>query len=318
MIAPAPGGWEGTRGRWLMRVCGDESLLILGRLVRRLAPPVVAASTVGAWHWCRLKAWHVTTLFNAGWLDLSSLTPGLLRGLAILWAAEFAKNSLIRVIRGRIIHGEYVEPMEAVEAAEHARALASPQGGEELLRLIRSGVVAGPGLIDPEALRLQLRRYAEASDLVSYHRREEWPLIAREADSFLLIGVPDSIEETTGGIRVVEVKTTSRPQSMRQHLRGYRAAKTQLAAYTWILIERWPIEEAVLIVKASDGSTVMVERFDPEDLAAWFEEHGLPKARQLASPEPPEPQRKPPCRSCEYGGKWPHVYGAASPASPER
>ncbi|ALL01841.1 hypothetical protein Pyrde_1798 [Pyrodictium delaneyi] len=290
-------------------ICTDEALVLVGRLAREAGPPVVAASSLGSWHWCSIKAWHSTSLFNAGWLTPEVLTHDAWRGLALLWAAEFSKNSFIRVIRGRLLHGE--DPREAIgdalQGAELARRLA--QGGAgELERLHREGVVPVLGLIDPAAYGEQFRRYMEAEDPVEYYRREEWPLIARQprGRGYTVIGVPDQLEWSPAGLRVVEVKTTSRPWLMRRRQRGYRAARTQLAAYTWILSERWPVEEAVLLVRDASGATVLRERFDPEELAAWFEDDVLPEiGDQLAAPQPPSKPPRPPCRSCEYGDRHP-------------
>ena len=143
---------------------------------------------------------------------------------------------------------------------------------------------------------------------MEYSRLEEWPLIARRGRGFYVIGVPDRVEYSSngGGVRVVELKTTSRPQLFRRRNgRGYRAAVSQLAAYSWILVERWPLEEAVLVVEDTAGDRVMIERFDPEELAAMFEEKLLPIAERLAATTPPRPWSRSPCRSCEYGGSYP-------------
>ena len=289
---------------WDGRVCLEAPLRRIGEAARRAGPPVVAASSIGSWHWCSLKAWHATTLFNAGWLRVEELSREELEGLAMLWAAELAKKGMPRVLHGRILHGDPVDPAEVGEAAKLARLLAG-EGGEALLKLSREGRLPSPGLIPPGLYEEQLRRYREAADLLEYMRRWDWPMIAREASGFTVIGVPDRVEEAPGGYRVVELKTTSRPWAARRRLRSYQAAKAQLAAYAWILVERWPIEEAVLVFEDNTGRVVLRERFDPELLSKWFEEKMLPVARALASREPPEPRGRPPCRSCEYGGQWP-------------
>ena len=290
------------------RICLDEALAEAGRAAREAGPPVVAASTVGAWEWCRLKAWHNTSLFNAGWLPAPGPGTPVARGLAALWAAELAKKTLPRVIAGALVHGDpAASPAELLEAARLARLLAGPQGPEALAGLLERGVLPCPGLICPRDLEEQLRRYNEARDLLEYTRSNAWPLVARPLPAHgLLIGVPDAVEEAPGGYRVVEVKSTSRPGLMATRRgKSYRAAKLQLAAYAWILIDRWPVEEAVLVVKTLTGEPVARHRYDPETLADWFEKHGLPIAEELAATEPPEPPRSPPCRSCEYGDKYP-------------
>ena len=290
--------------------CLDPLLAKTGKAARQAGPPVVAASSIGSWEWCPLKAWHTVTLFNAGWLDPSLLEEWTWDGLASLWAAELAKKAMPRIIRGLIIHGEDVQPLEAGSALDAARLLAVKRG-EALRRLHEAGVLPVLGLIDPKAYRLQLSRYHAAYDLVEYYRREEWPLVARRAHGgYMVIGVPDSIEETTGGYRVVEVKTTSRPELMaRGRGRGYRSALAQLAAYAWILSERWPVEEAILVVKDVEGRLVAVKKYDPLRLAEMFEKKLLPIAAQLASGTPPPRRRWAPCRSCEYGAQYPRSPG---------
>ncbi|KSW10693.1 hypothetical protein CF15_07855 [Pyrodictium occultum] len=153
----------------------------------------------------------------------------------------------------------------------------------------------------------------EAEDPVEYYWREEWPLMARRPRSrgYTVIGVPDALEWSPAGLRVVEVKTTSRPRAMLRRGRGYWAARAQLAAYAWILSERWPVEEAVLLVRDATGATALRERLDPWELASWFEEKILPGvADRLASQSPPPRPRRPPCRSCEYGARYPSASGA--------
>jgi len=292
-----------------VRVCLDGSLRAVGAAARRAGPPVVAASSVGAWAWCGLKAWHNTSLFNAGWLPGRPEPGGVeTRGLAVLWAGELAKKTLPRVIAGSIVHGEAAaSPTELMEAARLARLLAGPRGPELLPALLDAGALPCKGLICPRDLEQQLRLYNEAGDLVEYSRGSAWPLVARPLPGRgLLIGVPDAVEEAPGGYRVVEVKTSSRPALMAARRgRSYRAAKLQLAAYAWILVDRWPLEEAVLVVKTQTGETVARHRYDPLSLADWFEEHGLPIAQALAAEAPPQPPHSPPCRSCEYGDKYP-------------
>lgn len=290
--------------------CLDAVLAAAGRAARLHGPPVVAASSIGAWSWCPLKAWHNTSLFNSGWLPFSLVEAddAVAGGLAALWAAELAKKSMYRIIHGKILHGDTVEPGEAVEAARLAEELAR-RGARGLRELLRRRMLPGLGLIDPEAFERQLARYREAEDIVEYSKLEEWPLIARRGRGVYVIGVPDRVEYNRdgGGVRVVELKTTSRPRLFRRRSgRGYRAAVSQLAAYSWILVERWPLEEAVLLVEDAAGDRVMVERFDPEELAALFEEELLPIAERLAAPTPPRPRSRSPCRSCEYGGSYPH------------
>ena len=287
--------------------CMEPVLVRVGRAARRAGPPVVAASSIGSWEWCPLKSWHTVTLFNAGWIDASSGDEWIWDGLAALWAAELAKKAMPRIIRGLIIHGEDVRPLEAGSALDAARLLAAERG-RALRRLHADGVLPVLGLIDPEAYREQLRRYHEAYDLVEYYRREEWPLVARRApEGYMVIGVPDSLEETMGGYRVVEVKTTSRPELMaRGRGRGYRSALAQLATYAWILSERWPVEEAMLVIKDVEGRPVAVKKYDPLRLAEMFEKKLLPVAAQLASGTPPPRRRWAPCRSCEYGAQYPY------------
>ncbi len=285
------------------RLCEDDHLAAAGMAARRAGPPVVAASSIGSWVWCPLKAWHATTLFNAGWLG-GELEERVARGLGLLWAAELAKTSMYRIVHGRILHGEQVDPGELVAAAEAARMLAREP--VEALEKLRGRIVPGHlGLIDPRAYERQLQRYREAWDLEEYHRLEDWPLVARSSRGLTVIGIPDSIQRSRGGYRVVELKTTSKPWLARRRGRSYQAAKLQLAAYAWILVERWPVEEAVLVFEAQDGRLVLRERHDAVSLAEWFEENGLPIAERLASPEPPGPHPRAPCGSCEYGGRWP-------------
>lgn len=299
-------GWgeEGGNGR----VCTSEELAHVGRLARLRGPPVVAASSIGSWEWCPLKAWHATSLFNAGWLSPEALDPLAWDGLAALWAAELAKKAMPRVIRGILLHGEDFQPLEAEAALETARLLAAGRG--DALRRLHGAATLPLGLIEPRRYEEQLSRYRAAGDLVEYHRAEEWPLIARRGAGYTVIGVPDAVEEAAGGYRVVEVKTTRRPEMMaRGRGRGYRSALAQLAAYSWILSERWPLEEAVLVVKDAEGRRVAAKRFDPLNLADMFEERLAPIAARLAAPEPPAPSRRPPCRSCEYGGGYPRPRG---------
>ncbi len=296
-------GVQGEPGRRL--VCLDPLLARVGALARRSGPPVVAASSIGSWEWCPLKAWHATSLFNAGWLDASRLEPWAWDGLAALWAAELAKKAMPRVIRGLIIHGEDVAPGEAGAALAAARLLARRRG-EALRELHRRGALAALGLIEPRAFAEQLRRYSEAADLVEYFRREEWPLIARPRDGYIVIGVPDRVEEAAGGYRVVEVKTTRRPELMaRGRGRGYRSALAQLAAYSWILTSRWPVEEAMLVIRDVEGSRVAARRYDPLSLADMFEKKLAAIADALAAAEPPQRRGWTPCRTCEYGGEYP-------------
>jgi CRISPR/Cas system-associated exonuclease Cas4 (RecB family) len=286
--------------------CSEPLLARVGALARRVGPPVVAASSIGSWEWCPLKAWHATTLFNAGWLEPGRLEDWAWDGLAVLWAAELAKKAMPRIIRGLIIHGEEVRPLEAGYSLEAARLLARHQG-RALRDLHARGVLPVLGLIEPRAYEVQLQRYRGASDLVEYFRREEWPLVARRSPrGYMVIGVPDSIEETSGGYRIVEVKTTRRPDLMaRGRGRGYRSALAQLAAYAWILLERWPIEEAVLVVRDPEGRQVAAKKLDPLSLADMFEEKLLPIASRLAAETPPRRREWAPCKSCEYGHQYP-------------
>jgi len=281
-----------------LRACGDAALERVGALARSRAPPVVPASALGAWYWCRLKAWHNTTLFNTGWLSGSELGDEELRGLAILWAAELAKRANIRIILGKLIHGEPVSTVLG-EASDYRLAVELLKGGAEAARRLL-GSRLPYGLIDPEEFREQLRRYDGADDIVEYFKSEKWPLIARRADSFIVIGVPDSIEMADGAIRVVELKTTSRPRRSLAHSISYKAALAQLSTYSWILSSRWPVEKAVLVFRDQTGRLLMRRVFDAEELAAYFEEHLKTIAARLASPKPPEPPQRPPCRSCEY------------------
>ncbi len=281
-----------------VRVCLEESLRIIGSVAREYAPPVVPASALGSWFWCRLKAWHNTTLFNTGWLRKVRLGEAELDGLAVLWAAELAKKANPRIIVGKLIHGE---PLGDVvrEAGEFSLAVRLARERGRLMGEILGGRLP-LGLIDPDEYEEQLRRYSGASDIVEYFRREKWPLIARRAKGFMVIGVPDRIEMASGGVRVVELKTTSRPRRQLARTISYRAALAQLAAYSWILVERWPVEEAVLVFRDHSGRLIARKVFDPDELAGYFEEKLLPVAESLASREPPEPPEKPPCRSCEY------------------
>jgi hypothetical protein len=284
------------------RVCEHRALVAIGSLARKKAPPVVPASSIGSWYWCRLKAWHSVSLFNTGWLSLEELGEEELAGLVVLWAAELWKKGRERIITGRIIHGESASDAisEALTGPQIAEILLR-EGGEAFEKLLENGVVS-MGLIDPREYEEQLKKYNEAADIVEYFRREEWPMIGRRAPrGYMVIGVPDSIEYSRGGLRVAELKTSSKPWLVRRHSRSYLAAKAQLAAYTWILVEKWPLEEAVLVFKDVAGRTFLVERFVPEDLAEWFEKNGLAVADELASLEPPRPSDRAPCRSCEYG-----------------
>jgi CRISPR/Cas system-associated exonuclease Cas4 (RecB family) len=281
-----------------LKVCNDPSLERVGALAREKAPPVVPASALGSWYWCRLKAWHNTTLFNTGWLAGSRLGEEELRGLALLWAAELAKRANIRIMIGKLIHGE--PPSEVFgEAADYRLALQLAEGGAEAARRLL-GTKLPYGLIEPERFWEQLKRYREAEDIVEYFRGEEWPLIAKDAGGFIVIGVPDSIELSRGAVRVVELKTTSRPRRSLAGSTAYRAALAQLSAYAWILADRWPVEEAVLVFRDQTGRLLARRVFDAEELAGYFEEHLKPIAARLAAPQPPDPPGRPPCRSCEY------------------
>ena len=286
------------------RLCERSALLLVGARARQEAPPVVPASAIGAWHWCRLKAWHNTSLFNTGWLSLDSLSQEELEGLLYLWVSELWKRGRERIITGRLIHGDSLDEAigEAVTGPRLAETLL--RGGvETLIELIEKGVL-DKGLIRPEEYEEQLRRYLGASDIVEYFRREDWPMIARRprGEDFMVIGVPDDISYGRGGLRVVELKTSSKPWLVKKHSRGYLAAKTQLATYAWILVDKWPVEEAILVYKDVTGRTFLRERFAPEDLAEWFEAEILPSiVARLASEEPPEPSERPPCKTCEYG-----------------
>jgi hypothetical protein len=289
------------------RVCIDQRLVAIGRVARKAAPPVVAASSIGTWYWCPLKAWHNTTLFNSGWLSIEQLKENELEGLALLWAAEFAKKSMIKIIHGRIMHGEKIDVREVVDSAYIAKGLVS-RGKEFLYELIKSNTLQSLGLIDPTDFEKQLAKYRSAENLVEYSKREEWPLIARQApQGFYVIGVPDRVEwgSSGGGLRIVELKTTSKPHLVRQKRRSYRAALAQLAAYSWILSERWPVEEAVLVVLDNSGRVVLKEKHDPLTLSEWFEENVIQIALSLASQQAPQDPSRVPCRSCEYGGVFP-------------
>jgi len=284
--------------------CLWEPLRLIGAKARREAPPVIPASAIGSWHWCSLKAWHNTSLFNTGWLSLDRLDSRELEGLLYLWVAELWKKGRERIITGRLIHGDSFEDTlgEAITGPKLAEILV--RGGvDALIKLVESGVI-GAGLIDPGEYEEQLERYRSASDLVEYFRREEWPMIARRprGERYTVIGVPDDISYGGGGLRIVELKTSSKPWLVRRRSRGYLAAKTQLATYAWILVERWPVEEAVLVYKDVTGRTFLEERFAPEDLAEWFEKKILPEiVENLASTKPPAPPGKAPCKTCEYG-----------------
>jgi len=281
-----------------LKLCEESPMKLVGVLARQRAPPVVPASALGTWHWCRLKAWHNTSLFNTGWLKGLKLDERVLDGLALLWAAEIAKKANPRIIMGKIVHGE--PPAEVLrEAKEYKLAIQlSRDRGRLLSKLL--GKELPYGLIEPEEYEKQAARYAATTDVVEYFRREEWPLILRNAGNYVLIGVPDSIEMSRGGIRVVELKTTSRPRRVMGKGISYRAALAQLAAYAWILSERWPLEEAVLIFRDDTGKLILRKVFDPGELVEYYEERLHNIARDLASTEPPTPQAKPPCRSCEY------------------
>ncbi|KSW10694.1 hypothetical protein CF15_07860 [Pyrodictium occultum] len=121
-------------------ICLDRVLVLVGRLARSRGPPVVAASSIGSWYWCSLKAWHATSLFNAGWLSPGDLAEEAWRGLAILWSAELAKDSFAGIIRGRLLHGEDLEEVarEALGGAVLAKRLARGGAGE-MQRLHREG-----------------------------------------------------------------------------------------------------------------------------------------------------------------------------------
>jgi CRISPR/Cas system-associated exonuclease Cas4 (RecB family) len=282
----------------VLKVCMDDAVKRVGVLARSKAPPVVPASALGTWYWCRLKAWHNTTLFNTGWLSPEDLGEEEFRGLAFLWAAELVKRANMRIIIGKLIHGE---PIASVleEASDYTLAL----------KLLREGAKAAKellgsrlpyGLIEPAKFEEQLKRYQNTSDIVEYFQSEEWPLIARDAGSFIVIGVPDSIEMIDGAVRVVELKTTSKPRRNLTHSITFKAALAQLSTYAWILVRRWPVEEAVLVFKDHTGKLLLRKVYDAEELANYFEEKLRHAAAELASTQPPEPQDKPPCRSCEY------------------
>ncbi|RUM47020.1 MAG: hypothetical protein DSY37_03790 [Hyperthermus sp.] len=282
------------------RLCLANELAKIGLAARKVAPPVVTASSIGSWHWCPLKAWHTTSLFNAGWLEPRSLTAELLDGLALLWATELSKRYMYRIIHGHILHGDHIEPGETITAAKLVAELAKSKG-EALLTLLEKKVINSPGLIDREAFERQLQRYMTSDDIVEYSRREEWPMIARRTrQGFYIIGVPDRVEWSSGGIRIVELKTTSKPWMMKKRGRSYWAAKTQLATYAWIMHEKWPLEEAILLVEDNAGRIVMREKHDPLELVEWFEENAMEIAAELASTKPPLKPRKAPCKSCEY------------------
>ncbi|ABM80556.1 PD-(D/E)XK nuclease family protein [Hyperthermus butylicus] len=285
-----------------MRACQHSGVLLVGRLAREAAPPVVPASAIGSWHWCKVKAWHATTLFNTGWLRLDNLTDEALDGLALLWAAELGKKANPRIIRGKLVHGEQLADV-ILEASEYRLArLLLEERGKALRRLHSDGLIPCLGLIDPESFEEQLARYRTASDIVEYFRREEWPLIARRPShrSYVVIGVPDEIAWDDGGVKVVELKTTGKPWLVKARRQGYRAALAQLAAYAWMLVDRWPLETAELVFKDYAGNTVLREKHDPLELAELFEKEILPIADELASQEPPGQPARPPCQSCEY------------------
>ncbi len=289
------------------RLCIDQRLIAIGRAARKAAPPVVAASSIGTWYWCPLKAWHNTTLFNSGWLSIEQLNENELEGLALLWAAEFAKKSMIKIIHGKIMHGEEIDVREVVDSARIAKNLAN-RGKEFFYELVKSNTLQSLGLIDPASFEKQLAKYRSTENLVEYSKKEEWPLIARQApQGFYVIGVPDRIEWQSigGGLKIVELKTTSKPHLVRQKRRSYKAALAQLATYSWILSERWPVEEAVLVVLDDSGRVILKEIYDPLTLSEWFEESIIRIALSLIDQRAPQNPSRTPCKSCEYGGVFP-------------
>ncbi len=270
------------------RICYDTRVSLLGRVARqatrkKLGAVIVAASTIGSWHWCPRKAWHDTTLFNSGWLPRRLHDTRLLEGLAGLWEAQLARSRKPSVRRGRRIHGEYVgAELEIMDSCS----------------IVESGVY---GLLDPESFEKQLVRYKRASDPVEYHRAEDFPLIARRLNNVLLAGVPDGMKWGENGLIVYELKTTGNPERFFRGP-GLVAALHQLTAYTLILSERWGVEKAVLEVRWRDGRQVI--SYDAEKLIEKYGESVESIARRLASGTPPE-GRSELCRSCEYSRGMP-------------
>ncbi|MET1128554.1 MAG: PD-(D/E)XK nuclease family protein [Thermoproteota archaeon] len=289
-----------------MRVmCFEDGLAAVGRVARLRAPPVVPASAVGGWAWCPLKAWHNTTLFNAGWLDVEALDEAALKGLVLLWVSEFAKGFDRRVLIGLAVHGEKVDVKGAAEGYAAAVNLVR-RGSSYLVEMLRSGVIRSPGLIDPTDFSQQLERYRAAEDIEEYFRKWAWPMIARRVRrGYFIIGVPDRVEWTDGGLRVVEVKTVGDPSYVFKKMKAYWAAKYQLGAYAWILEERWPVEEAVLEFRDRRGGIVSRQKLDPGELVEWFETEVIVNvADRLASEEPPGAHESRICKGCEYGGLY--------------
>ncbi|GEM_PF-3888199 len=279
-------------------ICTDKELVAIGRRARELAPPVVAASTIGSWYWCPLKAWHSNTLFNTGWLNIEKLTEEEIKGLATLWSIELAKRLHIDLIEGLLMHGEKVDVENAVASHEIAGKLL--ENPKLITNLLLDKTIPSPGLIDPQEYNSAKKALNEAIDIVEYWHK--WKLIMKKNKNYVLIGIPDKLKWIEGGIELVEFKTTSNPYYVRKKMRTYKAAKAQLAAYTWMLVDKWPIERVVLVFKErTTGTLILREKYDPGELAEWFRENLLEVAETLSSANPPDSNKKPPCSSCDYG-----------------
>ncbi len=279
-------------------ICTSRELAAIGRKAREKAPPVVAASTIGSWYWCPLKAWHSNTLFNTGWINPGELTEEETKGLATLWSIELAKRLHIDLIEGLLMHGEQVDVENAVVSHEIAGKLL--ENPKLITNLLLEKTIPSPGLIDPQEYSSAEKALSQASDIVEYWHK--WKLIMKKNRGYVLIGIPDKLKWIEGGIELVEFKTTGNPYYVRRRMRTYKAAKAQLAAYTWMLIDRWPIERVILVFKErTTGMLVLREKYDPGELAEWFRESLLEIAEILSSTNPPSSSEKPPCSSCDYG-----------------
>ncbi len=270
-------------------ICTDPRAARLGaearRARRREGPVIVAASSIATWHWCPLKAWHDTTLFNTGWLTPSQAARHA-DALASLWAAQLTRGRKPAVRRGRLIHGDHWgEELETLD----------PCSIPEL------GVL---GLIDPQRYREQVKRLREARDPVEYYQREEWPLYTYETRDYVIAGVPDGVEHGEKGVIIYELKTTRNPHAFLQG-KGLQAALHQLAAYTLAISTRWNVEKAILEVRDHRGRRAATLTYTPNQLEQ-YQENAKRIAKTLASDTPPPKPRNPPCKTCEYNQKPVH------------